>query len=72
MNTCHARGCTVTVGPCTLMCARHWRQVPRKFKKQICRHFRRGEAVTQQASSVYRQAKNKAIDAVAAREGIAA
>jgi protein gp37 len=71
VHTCHARGCTVEVPPRLLMCARHWRLVPRPLQAAVWRHYRAGQENTKDPSRDYLQAAVAAIDAVAAREAAA-
>lgn len=64
---CHAEGCNVAVPPKLLMCARHWRQVPRTIQREIWRHYRPGQEVDKRPTQEYLAVMKRAIDAVAGR-----
>ncbi len=65
---CHAIGCEVEVPPRMLMCARHWRMVPRPQQQAVWRHFRSGQEADKRPSKEYLIAARTAIEAVAALE----
>lgn len=68
---CHARGCGKHVKPELLMCARHWRAVPRALQAAVWRHYRKGQCDDMQVSREWHQAADAAIGYVAHLEGLA-
>ena len=66
---CHARGCTAQVPPAHLMCARHWRMVPKELQTQVWEHYQAGQekgdaGVTEE----YCRVTDEAIEAVWTKE----
>ena len=66
-HVCHAEGCEIEVPPKLLMCAKHWRQVPRTIQRAIWRHYRPGQEVDKAPTSEYVAVMKQAIAAVAGR-----
>lgn len=67
-HLCHARGCSTAVDPRLLMCAPHWRLVPRALQLAVWRSYRRGQELRKDPSREYVEAARAAIEAVAQRE----
>jgi len=67
-HTCHARGCEKPVSPKLLMCAAHWRRVPRELQRAVWATYRNGQEIDKKPSREYLTAARAAIDAVAAKE----
>jgi hypothetical protein len=65
---CHARGCFVPVRPSLLMCAPHWRMVPREVQQKVLRTYRRGQEQTKTPSREYIAAALEAVNCVARAE----
>lgn len=66
---CHARGCARPVPAQILMCAFHWRLVPRELQQLVTRHwhlFRSGKEL----ATEYLEVRKRAIQAVAEQEGL--
>lgn len=68
-HRCHARGCTTPVPPRLLMCARHWRMVPKDLQQRVWAHCRPGQEVTKDPTREYLEVAQAAIRAVALKEG---
>lgn len=68
MHTCHARGCRTRVPPKLLMCARHWRQVPRPLQRAVWSTYRPGQEIDKRPTVEYLAAADAAIEAVFAKE----
>lgn len=68
-HTCHASGCKSAVRPELLMCARHWRMVPRTIQRAVWRHYRPGQCDDKDVSREWMQAADAAIGFVAHVEG---
>jgi hypothetical protein len=66
---CHARGCTIAVKPELLMCARHWRLVPRRVQREVWATYRRGQCDDMKPSEAWHVAADAAIGWVATQEG---
>lgn len=66
---CHARDCTRRVKPELLMCAPHWRMVPRRVQLLVWRHYRPGQCDDKQPSREWHVAADIAIGYVAQAEG---
>ena len=66
---CHADGCSVEVPPRLLMCASHWRMVPRWLKKRVWATYVVGQEVRKDPTAAYMEAQRAAVDAVATKEG---
>ena len=64
MHQCHAEGCDVEVPPRLLMCARHWRMVPRSVQRLVWRTYRPGQEIDKRPGSAYLAAQKEAINAV--------
>jgi hypothetical protein len=65
-HECHAKGCSRQVPPALLMCARHWKMVPRNIQKAIWTHYQTGqEKGESRPTPEYMQAFKAAVDAVA-------
>jgi hypothetical protein len=67
-HTCHATNCTTPVPPRMLMCARHWRMVPKPLQDDVWATYRPGQERTKDPSLEYLNAAFTAIEAVAIRE----
>lgn len=70
-HLCHARGCEAHVPPRYLMCARHWRMVPKPLQHAIWATYRPGQERTKDPSPAWATASRAAIAAVAALEAAA-
>lgn len=68
-HRCHAIGCAIAVDPGLLMCRRHWFMVPKKLRKEVWHHYRKGQEVDKRPSAEYLAAAKAAIAAVAKHEG---
>jgi hypothetical protein len=68
---CHARGCARSCKPEFLMCPTHWAMVPASLQREVYRHYRRGQCDDKQPSREWFIAAERAIVAVAVKEGIA-
>lgn len=68
---CHAKGCRTEVPPKLLMCARHWRMVPRSLQQAVWRTYRPGQEVDKRITDRYVEAATAAINHVAELEGVA-
>lgn len=66
---CHAKGCGSHVPPKLLMCARHWRMVPKPLQALVWATYRPEQEVKKDPSREYLEAARQAIDAVAEKEG---
>lgn len=71
-HACHAAGCKVLVPPRLLMCARHWRMVPRLQQARVWATYRRGQEVRKDPTPEYLAAMREAIATVAQREHVEA
>jgi hypothetical protein len=70
-HTCHAKGCPVPVPPKLLMCRKHWYMVPKPLRDAVWAEYRPGQEIDKQPSMAYLHVMRAAIDAVAAKEGLA-
>lgn len=73
-HVCHAKNCITPVPPRLLMCGRHWRMVPYGLKLQVWATYQPGQErlpCRVEVSEEYLDAAREAIDAVAAKEGLA-
>lgn len=68
-HTCHAEGCTAAVPPRLLMCARHWRMVPRAMQSALWAVYVPGQEARKDPTREYLAAARRCIDAVATAEG---
>jgi len=68
-HTCHAIGCSVHVPPRMLMCARHWRMVPRKTQITVWNEYRPGQEIDKSPSLGYLAIQRMAVGEVAEKEG---
>ena len=66
---CHARGCRVAVPARLLMCAPHWRQVPKALQSAVYRTYRPGQETDRHVAWDYLRAAIAAINLVARIEG---
>lgn len=69
-HRCHAIGCTVEVKPELLMCAKHWRRVPKDIQREVWRSYRSGQCDDKNPSAEWLAAAARAIAAVAEKEGL--
>ena len=67
-HECHATGCTVEVPERMLMCAPHWRLVPRQLQRAVWAAYVEGQEIRKDPSEAYMEAQRAAVEAVAARE----
>lgn len=66
---CHARGCGAHVKPEYLMCRRHWFMVPMDLRGRVWATYRDGQC-SSLPSNEWQIAAERAINAVAAKEGV--
>lgn len=69
VHTCHAKGCKQTCPPRYLMCGRHWSMVPAKIQHKVYKHYRSFQEVDMQVTDKWLKWSQRAIDAVAKKEG---
>jgi hypothetical protein len=69
IHYCHAAGCPVEVAPKMLMCAHHWRMVPKTMQWKVWSTYRKGQEVTKDPSVAYAEAAMTAVRHVATLEG---
>ncbi len=67
-HTCHAQACKKAVSPKMLMCARHWRMVPKRVQRWVWATYQKGQETTKTPESRYLVAHFAAVIAVAVRE----
>jgi hypothetical protein len=67
---CHARGCRTPVRPELLMCARHWRVVPKFVQRAVWDSYRPGQCDDKDVSRAWLRAADAAIGFVARAEGL--
>lgn len=65
---CHATGCAKAVPPELLMCARHWRMVPRNLQTPVWSNYRVGQCDDKRPSARWLEAAKAAIAFVAETE----
>lgn len=66
-HTCHVPDCGVTVPRRMLMCARHWKRVPKEIQRAIWRHFKPEQCVpgsNVRPTEEWLDAAQRAVDAV--------
>lgn len=68
-HLCHARGCNKEVKPALLMCARHWRMVPRNLQQAVWDTYVPGQEITKTPTPEYLTAAGDAVRHVAKKEG---
>jgi hypothetical protein len=68
-HTCHAMRCSANVPPRMLMCARHWRQVPRRLQAALWAAYVPGQERRMIPTVAYLHAAADCVRAVAAKEG---
>lgn len=73
-HRCYAAGCTRTVPAQLLMCARHWRLVPKAIQKRVWAAYQNGQEqpAGPAPTGEYWAAVKAAVEAVIAAEGKAA
>lgn len=64
VHTCHATGCTETIKAERLMCATHWRLVPRDLQGRVWKSYVPGQEKHGRLSRGYVAAAREAIRAV--------
>ena len=69
-HTCHAVRCTTPCAPKMLMCAKHWRMVPRENQRTVWATYRPGQEQDKMPSLLYRLNQRLAVAAVAEKEGL--
>ena len=65
---CHATGCAKAVPPELLMCARHWRMVPRNLQTPVWSSYRVGQCDDKRPNARWIEAAKAAIAFVAKAE----
>lgn len=61
-HTCHAAGCEVITQPRMLMCARHWRMVPKHIQRRVYAHYQPGQEEGEHTpTEAWHEAANEAI-----------
>lgn len=68
-HICHAINCETPCPPRHLMCARHWRMVPRNLQLDVWAMYEPGQETTKTPTPEYLDAAIAAINAVATKEG---
>lgn len=68
-HTCHAMRCNANVPPRMLMCAKHWRMVPKAEQAAVWATYRPGQERRMNPSVAYLNAAAEAVRAVAEKEG---
>lgn len=68
-HACHAIGCNVQVPPRMLMCAKHWRMVPRDLQDAVWATYVEGQEIRKDPTDAYMDAQTNAVSAVAKKEG---
>lgn len=68
VHECHADNCDDPISPRLLMCKKHWRLVPEKFKHRVHKHYRGGQEVDKNPTENYLKAARDCIDYVAVVE----
>lgn len=66
---CHAEACRTTVPPRMLMCATHWRMVPKKDRDLVWTLYRPGQEISKDPTMEYLAHVMYCIDVVAKKEG---
>lgn len=69
IHTCHVPRCSTTCPPKHLMCARHWRMVPRHLQKKVWDTYVTGQEVRKDPTPEWHEAADAAIAAVTQLEG---
>lgn len=69
IHTCHAIGCTARVPPRLLMCATHWKRVPKELQQRILATYVPGQEQRKDPTDAYMEAQRAAVQAVAEKEG---
>jgi hypothetical protein len=59
-HRCHWPGCQVEVPPDKFTCRRHWFALPKPIRREIWRHYRKGQEVTKDPSDAYIRAARRA------------
>lgn len=67
-HACHAIRCDREVPPKLLMCASHWRMVPKRLQRLIWKHYRPGQEIDKRPTRAYLDVMDEAIDAVFVKE----
>lgn len=60
-HKCHARNCPTNIKSTLLMCAKHWKMVPKEIQDEIYNTYRKGQCTTKTPSREWHSAANKAI-----------
>lgn len=68
-HLCHASGCPVQVPPRMLMCAKHWRMVPKRLRDAVWACYVPGQERRGMPTREYLDAALAAVDYVAELEG---
>lgn len=68
-HLCHAANCKTKVPPKLLMCAKHWRMVPKDIQRRVWKTYRPGQERDKEPSDAYLHAQQSAIAHVALEEG---
>ena len=67
-HRCHARRCDAHCQPEHLMCAKHWRMVPKKLQEAVWATYRPGQCDDMRPSQAWHEAASAAIAAVYEKE----
>lgn len=65
-HVCHVNRCGARVPPTMLMCADHWRRVPKALRSAVQSSYRRGQCHDKRPSTEWLKAARSAIKAVEA------
>ncbi len=64
VHHCHAVGCGKRVPPRLLMCAPHWRMVPKPIQREVWNAYVVGQEITKTPTPAYLDVMDRAIEAV--------
>lgn len=67
-HKCHATGCEKEVPPRMLMCAAHWRMVPKTIQRRVWNTYVEGQEIRKDPTSAYLNAMAQAIRFVEVKE----
>lgn len=63
-HLCHAEACQATVPPKLLMCAKHWRMVPKVLQDEVWALYIPGQEVTKDPTIEYLECVHRVIEYV--------
>lgn len=66
---CHAIDCDEEVPPAILMCKRHWYMVPKEIRDLVWKYYVPGQEARKDPTKKYLAIMQRAINAVAIKEG---